>query len=63
MDFNDNTTKIILAIIALVIAIIGGSFISIRRSKNRRNNVRQDNIDVSGDNSKVIGGDDNSRPK
>lgn len=59
MTLDDNTTKIIIAVTAVVAAALGGSLIAIRKSKKRSNSVRQDNITISGT-GKVIGGDDNS---
>ncbi len=59
MNFDDNTTKIVLAIIGIIAAIIGGSFIAIKISKKRSNNVRQENITINGS-GKVVGGDDKS---
>lgn len=58
---EDNTTEIIIAVIALVTAIIGGAFISINKSKKRNTKSSQDNIQIKGDKNKVIGGDDNSK--
>jgi len=60
MGIDENTTKIILAIVALVSAILGGSLFAIKKSKNRRNNVKQENITINGS-GKVVGGDDRSR--
>lgn len=59
MNLDDNTTKIILYILGIIVAIIGASFIAIKISKKRSNNVRQENIIVKGS-GKVIGGDDKS---
>ncbi|MHA7056110.1 hypothetical protein ACWGOQ_0002750 [Aquimarina sp. M1] len=58
---EDNTTKIIIAVIALVTAIIGGALISINKSRKRNTNTNQDNIKIKGKKNKVIGGDDNSK--
>lgn len=58
---EDNTTKIIIAVIALVTAIIGGALISINKSRKRNTKTNQDNIKIKGNKNKVIGGDDNSK--
>jgi len=60
MTFDDNTTKIILAVAAVIAAALGGSLIAIRKSKKRSNTVRQENITISGSHGKVVGGDDKS---
>ena len=62
MTFDENQTKIIIAIVGILVAIIGGSFIAVKISRKRSNNVRQENIDISGS-GKVVGGDDNSTNK
>jgi glucose uptake protein GlcU len=58
---EDNTTQIIIAVIALVTAIIGGALISINKSRKRSTKTKQDNIKIKGNKNKVIGGDDNSK--
>jgi uncharacterized protein YneF (UPF0154 family) len=58
---EDNTTKIIIAVIALVTAIIGGALISINKSRKRNTKTNQDNIKIKGNKNKVIAGDDNSK--
>lgn len=58
---EDNTTEIIIAVIALITAIIGGALISINRSKKRNTKSSQDHIKIKGNKNKVIGGDDNSK--
>ncbi|SNR74281.1 hypothetical protein SAMN04488009_3538 [Maribacter sedimenticola] len=58
---EDNKTEIIIAVIALITAIIGGALISINRSKKRNTKSSQDNIKIKGNKNKVIGGDDNSK--
>jgi hypothetical protein len=60
---DSNSTKIILQIIAAVIVILGGSFLAIKVSRRRSNKVRQENITISGNDGKVVGGDDNSKSK
>ncbi len=59
MTFDENTTKIILAIVGIVTIALGGSWIAIRKSKKRTNTVSQKNITITGK-GKVVGGDDNS---
>jgi glucose uptake protein GlcU len=63
MDLDDNTTKIILGLIALLTVIVSGALISIKKTwkKNTRNTIS--NVKITGDKSKVVGGDDNSRNK
>lgn len=58
---EDNTTQIIIGVIALVTAIIGGALISINKSRKRNTKTKQDNIKIKGNKNKVIGGDDNSK--
>jgi len=58
---EDNSTKIIIAVIALITAIIGGALISINKSRKRNTKTKQDNIKIKGNKNKVIGGDDNSK--
>lgn len=54
---DNNTTKIILGVIAIIAALIGGSLYS----KKRSNKVKQTNIEIKGDKNKIVGGDDNSK--
>jgi glucose uptake protein GlcU len=58
---EDNTTKIIIAVITLVTVIIGGALISINKSRKRNTKTNQRNIKIKGNQNKVIGGDDNSK--
>jgi hypothetical protein len=51
MDFSDNTTQIILAVVAL---FAGGSFIAYRVSKKNSNN---NNKTINQNRNNVIGGD------
>jgi hypothetical protein len=60
-NMEDNTTKIIITIIALVAAIIGRALISINKSRKRNTKTNQDSIKIKGNKNKVIGGDDNSK--
>lgn len=58
---NGQFKEIALAIIALVGTIVGGATLYSRnKTKNRKNNVVQRDINIKGDNNKIIGGDDNS---
>lgn len=58
---DENTTKIIIAIVALLTAIISGALISINKSRKRSSKSSQDNIHIQGNDNKVIGGDDKSK--
>lgn len=58
---DENYTKIILAVIAVIATIVGGALISIKKSKKRTNKVNQENITIKGNKNKVVGGDDNSK--
>jgi glucose uptake protein GlcU len=60
MQVDENTSKIILGVIALLTVIAGGAIYSVKKSKNRRTNTTQKNITQSGNGNKVVGGDDNS---
>lgn len=63
MNFDENATKIILGIIALLTVIVSGALITIKKTKKRTTRNTISNVDISGDNSKVVGGDDNSKNK
>jgi hypothetical protein len=63
MNLDDNTTKIIIAIITVITVIMGGAFISIRKTRKNKSKNSISNINISGNNSKVVGGDDNSKNK
>lgn len=58
---EENTMKIILAILAIIATIVGGALISIRKTKKRNSKSNQESITINGDGNKVIGGDDNSK--
>ncbi len=60
MSIDPNSTKVLLAIVAVLAALVGGSLVAIKKSKKRSNKVRQENITISGT-GKVVGGDDNSK--
>lgn len=58
---EENTTKILLAIIAIIASIVGGITIySKKKSKNKKYNITQKDININGNNNKVVGGDDKS---
>ncbi|GGC55315.1 hypothetical protein GCM10011387_06170 [Pedobacter quisquiliarum] len=59
MTFDENTTKIILAVIGVVVVALGSSLITIRKIRKRNNTVRQENITITGT-GKIVGGDDKS---
>lgn len=52
--------EIISGVVAIVIAIIGGSIYSVKKSKSRDTKTGQNNITVKGNKNKIVGGDDNS---
>ncbi|MCT4142351.1 hypothetical protein [Elizabethkingia anophelis] len=56
---DDNLTKVIIAVVGLFGAFVGGKLIF--RSKNKKRNITQKNITITGKGNKVIGGDDNSK--
>lgn len=56
---DENSTKILIAIIAVIASIIGGiSFYSKKKRKNY--SVNQENINITGNDNKIVGGDDKS---
>ena len=56
----NETIKIILeVIIALIVG--GGALFAFKTVKQRKNTVKQNNITITGDGNKIIGGDDNTR--
>lgn len=55
---DENTTKILLAILAIIATIVGGITIySKKKSKSKKYNVTQKDININGDNNKIVGGD------
>tara|TARA_E500000318_G_C3448263_1_gene167778 strand:+ start:105 stop:287 length:183 start_codon:yes stop_codon:yes gene_type:complete len=58
---EDNTVKVILAILTIIATVVGGALISIRKTKKRNTKSNQENININGDGNKIIGGDDNSK--
>ena len=60
MNFDENTMEIIGYASAAVVAVTGGAWFAIKKSKLRKNNARQSSITQTGDGNKVTGGDDNS---
>ena len=63
MNFDDNVTKIILGLITLITVIAGGALISIKKTRKSNSKKAISNVNISGHNSKVVGGDDNSKNK
>lgn len=58
---DENTTKIILAIIAVIASVIGGvTLYSKSKNKSKKYNINQKDININGNNNKIIGGDDKS---
>jgi uncharacterized protein YneF (UPF0154 family) len=55
---GENTVKVLLAIIALITAMAGGSWYSKRKTKSISNSQKK--IKIKGNKNKVVGGDDNS---
>lgn len=60
MDLNENSTKIILGVFALVTVIVGSAWVSKKKNKKRSSRNMVSNIKIEGDKNKIIGGDDNS---
>jgi len=60
MNLDNNTTQIIIAIITLFAAILGGTLISkkVIQKKSSKNKISK--VNIFGNNSKIVGGDDNS---
>jgi len=60
MTFDESSTKIIIGIIGLLTVIVTGAFISIKiiRKRNTKNTIS--NVHISGQNNKIVGGDDKS---
>ena len=63
MNFDENSTKIILGLIALLTVIISGALITIKKTKKRSTRNTISNVKISGNNSKIVGSDDNSNSK
>ena len=59
MDLAKYSTEIILGVLGAV--AVGGSIVAIKKTKQRNNKVNQSNITISGNNGKIVGGDDNSK--
>jgi hypothetical protein len=55
------TAQIVIAVIGLLTVIAGGAWISKTISKRRTSRSTQSGINITGDQNKVIGGDDNSK--
>jgi len=56
---DEHTSKIILATVAAIAAILSGATLY-SKNKTKKNNVNQKDININGNNNKVIGGDDKS---
>lgn len=56
---EEGTQKIILSVLGILVALVGGAIYSKKVRKNKRTN--QENITITGDQNKVVGGDDRSR--
>ena len=58
---DENTTKIILAIIAFIASIVGGvTLYSKSKNKSKKYNINQKDININGNNNKIVGGDNKS---
>lgn len=57
---DNNSTEIIVSIVTLIGAIVGGTIYFKSKKKYKRNNVVQKKIKIKGNHNKVIGGDDKS---
>lgn len=58
---EENTTKILLAVLAIIASIVGGFTIySKKKNKTKKYNGTQKDININGNNNKVVGGDDKS---
>jgi hypothetical protein len=62
MSFDDNTTKIIASVAGVLIAIAGGALLTIKKnkSKSKKYSNKQSDITITGNDNKVVGGDDKS---
>jgi hypothetical protein len=61
INMDENTTKIILAIIGIVTILVSGALISIKRIKKRESKNSISNITIKGNRNKLVGGNDNSK--
>ncbi|MGS4347110.1 hypothetical protein ACKUSY_16280 [Myroides odoratus] len=57
---DNNSIEIIVSIVTIIGAIVGGTIYFKSKKKYKRNKVIQKKIKIKGDNNKVIGGDDKS---
>jgi LPXTG-motif cell wall-anchored protein len=57
---DENITKILLAILGAVAAVGGITFYFKKKSKEKKYKVTQKNVNINGNNNKVVGGDDKS---
>lgn len=56
----NETIKIILEVVVALI-VGGGALFVFKTVKQRKNTVKQNNITITGDRNKIVGGNDNSR--
>ncbi len=56
----NGTIKIILEVVVALI-VGGGALFVFKTVKQRKNTVKQNNITITGDRNKIVGGNDNSR--
>lgn len=57
---EDNVIKLLIEILVAIGALAGGTLIVKKVIVSRKNITQQKNITISGDNSKIVGGDDTS---
>lgn len=57
---DENTVKLAIEILIVIGALVGGSFTIKKIITNRKTTTKQKNITISGNDSKVVGGDDYS---
>ena len=60
MSLDDNLTKIIIAVLALITVILGGLFVSKKITHKSKSENTTSDISIKGNDNKVVGGDDNS---
>lgn len=57
---EENIIKLIIELLVAIGALVGGTFIIKKVILTRKNISKQKNITISGNDNKVVGGDDNS---
>jgi LPXTG-motif cell wall-anchored protein len=60
MNFGDNTTRIIIAVVGVLTLLAGGAFISYKKNKKKTSRNSQSGIIQVGDGNRVTGEDDKS---